>query len=103
MDSKTEFEPVRRRRQRRKTLTDTMVAGLPRRPGQTYYFPDPELPKHGVRVRPAGPGTYTTIVRDPYGKQRWIRIGSTAELSIADAREKAREVIRRVEAGLEAV
>jgi integrase len=100
MDSKTEFEPPVRRR-RRKTLTDTMVAALPRQPGRTYYFPDPELPKHGVRVRPAGPGTYTAIVRDPYGKQKWVRIGSTAELSIADAREKAREVIRRVEAGLE--
>jgi integrase len=100
MDSKTELEPVRRRR-RRKTLTDVMVAALPRRPGQTYYIPDPEMPKFGVRVRPAGPGTFTTICRDPYGKQRWTRIGSTAEISIAQAREKAREVIRRVEAGLE--
>ena len=101
MDSKTEFAPVRRRRQRRKTLTDTMVAGLPRRPGQTYYFPDPELPKFGVRVRSVGPGTYTTICRDPYGRQRWTRIGSTAEMSIAQARDKAREVLRRVEAGLD--
>ena len=92
----------RRRRQRRKTLTDTMIAALPRRPGVTYFHPDPELPKHGVRVRPAGPHTYTVIARDPYGKQKWVRIGSTAELAIADAREKAREVIRRVEAGLEA-
>ena len=94
-------EPMRRR-QRRKTLTDRMVSELQRQPGKTYFFPDPELPKHGVRVRPIGPGTYTAIVRDPYGKQKWIKIGSTAELKIADARDRAREAIRRVEAGLEA-
>jgi integrase len=88
------------RRQRRKTLTDTMIAALPRR-SATYFHPDPELPKHGVRVRPIGPGTYTVICRDPYGKQKWVRIGSTAALAIADARVRAREVIRRIEAGLE--
>jgi hypothetical protein len=37
-------EPVRR--QRRRTLTDAMIASLPRRPGQTYYFADVEMPKH---------------------------------------------------------
>jgi hypothetical protein len=31
-----------RRRQRRKTLTDTMIAALPRRAGKTYFFADPE-------------------------------------------------------------
>jgi hypothetical protein len=41
----SEIEP--RRRQRRKTLTDTMIAALPRRAGKTYYAPDPEMPKHG--------------------------------------------------------
>jgi hypothetical protein len=35
-------EPVRR--QRRRTLTDAMIASLPRRPGQTYYFAA-EMPK----------------------------------------------------------
>jgi integrase len=94
-------ETVRRRR-RRPTLTDLMVAALPRRAGKTYFFPDPQMPKFGVRVRPAGPGTYTTICRDPFGKQKWTRIGSTAEMPIAEAREKAREVISRIERGLEA-
>ena len=88
------------RRPRRRTLTDTMVAALPRR-ATPYFHPDPELPKHGVRVRPVGPGTYTIITRDPYKKQRWVRIGSTAELKIAEAREIARSVIKRIEAGLE--
>ena len=37
------------RRPRRKVLTDAMVAALPRRRDR-YFHPDPELPKHGVRV-----------------------------------------------------
>lgn len=93
-------EPIQQRRQRRKVLTDNMVASLPRR-AAAYFFPDPELPKHGIRVRPGGPGTYTVITRDPYRKQRWIKIGNTAELTVAAARAKARTVIERVEQGLE--
>jgi integrase len=90
---------VRQRRQRRRVLTQKMVDEIKRRP-RPYYFSDPELPKHGIRVRPSGPGSYTVIVRDPYGKQKWVRIGSTAEMTIAEARERARAVIKRVEAGL---
>jgi integrase len=40
------------------------------------------------------------ICRNPFGKQKWVRIGSTAEMPIASAREIARTVIRRIEAGL---
>jgi integrase len=88
------------RRPRRRTLTDKQVAALPRR-ATAYFYPDPELPKHGVRVRPNGPGTYTAIVRDPYGKQKWVKIGSTAEMTVAEAREHARTVIKRIQSGLE--
>ena len=91
----------RQRRARRRVLTDKMVAELPRK-ARPYFHPDPELPKHGVRVRPTGPGAYTAITRDPFGKQRWVKIGSTAEMQIAEAREIARAVIRRVEQGLAA-
>ena len=85
----------RQRRARRRVLADKMVAELPRK-ARPYFHPDPELPKHGVRVRPTGPGAYTAITRDPFGKQRWVKIGSTAEMQIAEAREIARAVIRRV-------
>jgi integrase len=88
------------RRQRRRTLTDKQIAGLPRR-ATTYFHPDPELPKHGVRVRPAGPGTYTVIVRDPFGKQKWVAIGSTAEIKVEQARELARAAIARIKQGLD--
>jgi integrase len=91
------------RRPRRRILTDRMVKELPRRP-KRYFSPDPELPKHGVRVLPDGPPhDYYAICRDPYGKQVWKRIGSTAEIRIEEARDKAREIIRRVEAGKPAV
>jgi integrase len=93
-----ENKPVRR--QRRKVLTDNMVAALPRR-AKPYFFPDPELPTHGVRVRPAGPSSYLVIVRDVYRKQRWIRIASTAEMDIETSREEARSIIARVKKGLE--
>jgi hypothetical protein len=88
------------RQRRRRVLTDKQVAALPRR-ATTYFHPDPELPKHGIRVRPTGPGTFTIIVRDPYGKQRWIKIGSTAEMRIEEARERARIAISRVRQGLD--
>jgi hypothetical protein len=93
-------EPATGRRRRRQVLTDKMVADLPRRV-TPYFHPDPELPKHGVRIRPTGPGSYTVIIRDAYGKQRWVKIGSTAELRIAEAREVARGVIQRIGRGLE--
>jgi integrase len=89
---------VRQRRPRRKVLTDTMVAGLERRDAP-YFHPDPELVKFGVRVRPSGPGPFTVIVRDIYGKQRWVKIGSTDAMKIEEAREIARDVIKRIERG----
>jgi integrase len=82
-------------------LSEAQIAALPRK-AQPYFYPDPELPKHGVRVRPTGPGTYTVITRDPFGKQRWVKIGSTAEKTIAEARVAARAAIGRIEQGLPA-
>jgi len=93
-----EIGPVRQRRARRRVLTDKMVSELPRK-AEPYFYPDPELPKHGIRVRPTGPGAYTVITRDPFKRQRWTKIGSTAEMTIAAARAAAREVISRVERG----
>jgi integrase len=89
------------RRPRRQVLTGKMVAALKRR-AIAYFYPDPELPKHGVRVQPNGPphGFYV-VARDAYGKQRWVRICSTAELTIEESRDKARTVIKRLAAGEE--
>ena len=90
-------EPMRR--QRRRTLTDKMVSALPRKK-KRYFHPDPELPGHGVRVFPAGPSSFYVIARDAFKKQRWVRTGSTAALTIVESRDKARAVIERLKAGL---
>jgi integrase len=87
------------RRQRRPQLTDRMIAALERR-AAPYFHPDPELGRHGIRVRQEGPGTYTVVIRDIYKKQRWIKIGRTDQMKVAEARDKARSVIKRVEEGL---
>ena len=93
------LEPTRR--QRRKKLTDKQVAELPRKAAR-YFHPDPEQPSHGVRVYPAGPSAfYNVIARDAFHKQRWVRLGGTAEMGIEQSRERARAVIDRLKKGLE--
>jgi integrase len=88
------------RRQRRKMLTDKMIAGMKfERPP---LRPDPELGSHYVRLQPKGPPHhFYAVTRDAYGKQRWVKIGSTAELSIEESRERVRDVIKRLRAGQE--
>lgn len=90
-----------RPRRRRAILTDKMVCELKRR-AVPYVYGDPELGGHAIRIQPHGPPHgYYVIRRDAFGKQRWIKLGSTAELKIEDSREKARTVIRRLKEGLE--
>jgi hypothetical protein len=88
------------RRTRRKVLSDRMIGALPRK-RERYFHPDPELPGHGVRVYPEGPSSYYVIARDAFKKQRWLRLGGTAEMTIEQSRERARGVIRRLKDGLE--
>ena len=90
--------PLGIRRQRRKTLSDAMVAALPKK-AKRYFHPDPELPMHGVRVMPSGLRAFYVVLRDLWDKQRWIKIGGTAEMTIEQSREKARDVIKRVKEG----
>jgi integrase len=83
----------------RKTLTDKGVAALKPRASR-YAFPDPELRGHYVRVQPSGRKSFVTVARDPIrGKQVWTVIGAADVVSIEDARDKAREAIKRVRAG----
>jgi integrase len=83
---------------RRKTLTDSMVASLAAR-AKAYVVPDPELPNHYVRVQPTGSKKFVAVGRSPSGKQVWVTIAPTTLYSIAEAREKARAVIRAVREG----
>ncbi|MGO9701437.1 MAG: tyrosine-type recombinase/integrase [Xanthobacteraceae bacterium] len=86
----------------RKTLTDRGVAALKPRP-QRYAFPDPQLTGHYVRVQPSGSKTFVTVACSRSGKQIWTTIGASDVLTIDEARERAREVIKRVRSGLPAV
>lgn len=82
---------------RRKGLSDRQVAALPRKP-RRYALADPELRGHYLRVPPAGPINFTVIVKKG-GRQTWESIGTSADLAIEQAREKARVVIKRIKSG----
>ena len=56
-----------------------------------------------LRVPAEGPIVFAAVARDPYGKQIWATLGTTADLKIDEARERAREAIRRIKDGLEAI
>jgi integrase len=84
----------------RKHLSDAGVAALKPRPDQRFAYPDPELIGHFVRVTPAGAKSYVAVTRDPSGKQIWATIGPCSLYPIEAARERAREAMRRIRAGL---
>ena len=52
-----------------------------------------------VRVTPRARTSSSRQARNPYGKQVWATIGTTDELKIEEARDKAREAIRRIKEG----
>jgi integrase len=64
-----------------------------------YFHADPELAGHYVRVMPTCAKTYAAVARDPYGKQIWHTIGSVDVFKIEEAREAARDIIKRIRAG----
>ena len=83
----------------RKSLTDKAVAALKSR-SQAYAFPDPVLTGHYVRVQPSGAKSFVTVARDPARKKQvWTVIAATDVITIEEAREKARDAIKRVRAG----
>jgi hypothetical protein len=49
-----------------------------------------------VRVQPSGAKSFVTVARDPYGTQIWTTIGGADVLGIEEARDQAREAIKRV-------
>ena len=90
------------KRARRKYFTDASVKALPRR-DKRYPVADPEMRGHYMRVPKSGPVVFVALTYDPYGKQKWVKLGDADILGIDEAREKAREVIKRIRAGQPAV
>jgi len=83
---------------RRKTLTDNMILKL-KPEAKRLTMPDPEMRGHYIRITPKGAKSFVAVARAPNGKQIWATIGGADVLTIAEAREKARECIRRIKAG----
>ena len=89
---------------RRKTLTERQVQKLPRRE-KRYSIPDPVQPNLILRV-PAirGPVAFTAVARrkKPFegGRQIWRTVGTSAYMTLDEARALTRDVVRRVRLGL---
>ena len=84
-----------------KRLTDKQVAELKRKPTR-YVIKDPELRGHYVRIPPEGPAVFAAVARTPSRKQVWVTLGTTADLNIGEARERAQKALRRIKDGLPA-
>jgi len=82
----------------RRTITDLGVAALKPKAAR-YNFADPQLPGHYIRVAPSGGKSFAVVTRDPNGKQIWATIGPTHLHTIAEARELARDLIKKIKAG----
>jgi integrase len=84
---------------RSKRLDDDGVANL-KPPKKRVTIPDPELRGHYIRITPNGTKSFWAVARDPSGKQHWQLIGQADSMKIEDARDKARKVIRAIQAAI---
>jgi integrase len=82
-------------------LTDKQIAKKQRLPSR-YVIKDPELRGHYVRIPPEGPAVFAAVARTPARKQVWVTLGTTSDLKIEEARERARKALRRIKDGLPA-
>jgi Arm domain-containing DNA-binding protein len=64
-----------------------------------YSTADPECIGLYIRVMPTAVKSFAVVVRDEFGKQRWITVGKVGHIGIEQAREQARTIIARVKAG----
>ena len=86
---------------KRHRLTDKQVAALPRK-DKRYALPDPEQLGLYLRVPPRSsraPIAFAAVARDPGGKQIWETVGTTEAMGIEQARELARDAIKRIKVG----
>jgi integrase len=76
----------------RKTLTDIKIKSLKPKAGP-YIEPDDQVPGHGVRVMPTGRRTFVLTARYPAGSGNPVprALGAYGELTLEQAREKARQ------------
>jgi integrase len=79
-------------------LTDDDVRTLVRKEGKGPLFALPYSPnlfiRFGKRTK-----TYTAVVRQPGGKQVWIKIGRTDQIKLKAAEEETARIVKQVRAG----
>jgi integrase len=75
-----------------------MVKNLPRK-RKRYTVGDPEQRGLYLRIPPQGPVIFAVVARQPDRTQKWATIGGADALGIEQARDKAREAIRRIREG----
>jgi integrase len=85
----------------RRTLTDRLIRSLKQR-SEEYTVWDTIVPSLGIRVLPSDVKTFILGARFP-GKKHYTRraLGGYGELTIADAREKARKWLELIERGID--
>jgi integrase len=83
-------------------LTDRKIKSLvPADPGKTYDKPDGLVPGLSVRVMPTGARTFVLVARYPGSNNPTRRsLGSYGELTLEQAREKARQWLALIKRGV---
>ena len=82
----------------KKKLTPKSIDALPPATGKRYEVHDQLLPGLHLRVSATG-GKVFGVSRRINGRMKRIRIGAYPVVSLADAREKARDILRDIELG----
>jgi integrase len=83
-------------------LTDAKVRALRPDPAGEFVQGDLAVPGFGVRVRPSGTPAYVLAKRMPGDtKPTRITIGRITDISLADARDRAREAAKAVRQGVD--
>ncbi len=62
---------------------------------------DPDTRGLCVRVTPKGRKTFTIVARNPAGRQIWKEVANAGEMPLEEARELAREGVKRIKRGEE--
>jgi integrase len=79
-------------------LTDKLVKGLERPATGNRIYPDEDVKGFGVRVTAAGAIAFVINYRSA-GRERRLTIGSFPDWTVSAARERARELKRRIDVG----
>jgi len=81
-----------------KQLTDAAIQRLSPR-AKRFVIADVGVRGLFVRVLPSGVKAFVVVARDPYAKQVWQTIERTDLMEVETARDRARNILKRIRAG----